>query len=153
MNSGDLNGTIERITLETRTIHIDERNVSSPSSIRQVVDRCWMYLFGAAYESRVEARFEGDTLVFEDLGIPVTTEDRGTSFSDFAHIVLLCEVNPDEAALGPDELFRVWFSMDWETGASLVEGPPSTVQGTLTLDQNTDPRVEGTSLYTDIVRR
>ncbi len=154
LNDGDRDGTLDRITLETRVVHIDASGVERPSSIHSVVDSCALYRAPDGYFMRHNGSFDGERLVFEDLNTRVTTEDRGLSFpDDFAHLVLLCDVNPSESELGAGETLRVWFSMDWETGATLVEGPPSTVQGTLVLDQNTDPRVISSSLYTDIVRR
>lgn len=151
LNAGLETGTLDRITLETRVVRIDAAGVETPASIHHVTDRCRMYRSGDPDPMYAEGRFEDDRIVFERVGIPVTPEDDGSDFSHYAHIVTLCDINPDESELGHGETLRVWYSMESESGATLFEPPPSTVHGTPALDRNTDP-VSGTH-YVDVVRR
>lgn len=139
LNDGAVDGTLDRITFDTRAVIISASGTETAASIRDAVSACRLTQDGSTVST---GRFDGEHIVFDHAHVSVTTADRGTSFSDFAEFNVECDVHLNSAVLPLYGALRVWLGVNAHTGFTLVEPAPARVWGTLILEQNTDPVID-----------
>ncbi len=153
-NTGEGPGTLNRVVFDTRVISIDADGGETPASIHDVLVSCMIYHQSHPVPEEGDPRYTAsivdEQIIFDHAGLVVGPEFDGSSMDALQEIFIFCRVDPNEDAVPYRGRLRVWMSVDADTGATLLEGPPSQVNVSPSLDRNTDPETPFETTYVDI---
>lgn len=145
INTGEGPGTLNRIVFDTRVVSVDADGIEHPASIHDVLTSCLIYHVSHPIpdegDPMYSARIEDEQIVFEHAGLVVGPEFDGSVPDAVQEIFLHCRVSPNPDAMPFRGVLRAWLSLDPDDGATLLEGEPSSVHGTISLEENTDPDI------------